>query len=103
MRRLFIDIPKEEDGPRPGDYVFSSGKTGIGTRYLVIESYRVKRHDPEALPRYQMKVETVTEEEVDVPQVHSGARRLFMFAWYPRKKKRRQTFEQFMRRTVDVR
>lgn len=95
MRNIYMDILDGTEGPRPGDHIASVGKKGIGTVYLVQVSRLVKRRDPEAPPRYQMEVEVVGRD-------HACHGRWYEFTWYPRKK-RRQTFEQYMRRTVNVR
>ncbi len=82
-RGIFIDI---HDGlvPRPGDYVVSRGVKGWGTAYLIHSSRRVERRDPEAVPRYTLRVSVTTLEEAFAP---SDAQR-FVIKWYPRAAKR---------------
>ncbi|MGH3427706.1 MAG: hypothetical protein ACRDQZ_09095, partial [Mycobacteriales bacterium] len=90
--RMYIDIIHGRAAPQVGDFLVSVGKRGVGSAYLVLTCYRVKRRDPKAYPRYQMETEPV-----EIAAVPVGAR-TFHFRWYPRKK--RKTFEQHMERRL---
>jgi len=90
---MFVDILGGRLEPKPGWYLQAIGRRGDrNTAYLVLTARRVKRKNPKAPPRITMDVEAVDE-------IPAGAR-VFEFRWYPRKKKRRLTFEEFMRRAV---
>lgn len=97
VRGLYIDFENDERLPKRGDRV-SSGTT----LYYVLNARRVKRRDPNAKPRVQMRV--IRRE--DMPDglaerlVRSAIKRhdyscLFEFRWYPRKKKA-ITFEEYL-------
>lgn len=100
-RGLFIDINDGGEGPRRGDVLATTR-----SRYWVLHSRRVKRHDAAAKPRYQMRVirsEDITD-ELRAKLFRSAMRRaggtmIFTFGWYKREKKKR-TFEQHMRRGI---
>lgn len=94
---LYIDFERDDKFPRRGDRL-SSGKT----IYYVLHARRVKRKDPNAKPRIQMRVM----QKQDMPEGLSnklilsairghGGSLLFTFYWYPRKKKT-ITFERYM-------
>ena len=98
VRGLYVDF-SEPPYPSRGDRV-TSGKT----LYYVLQARRVKRRDPAAQVRIQMRVMR----HQDMPEGlnarllrsalrNRGVSRLFSFRWYPREKKR-QSFEQYMRR-----
>lgn len=89
----------KEKGPERGDLLVSMGKRGIGTIYEVRTSRKVNRRDPDAPDRYAMSVKALKTKDVDAAWKPSKV--IFRFWWYPRKK-RKQTFEQFMRRRVPV-
>ena len=86
-RRLFMDMTPGSGGPQRGDMLVSFGKRGIGTTYEVLTSYRVKRKDQTAPPRYQLGVKIVLGN-----QKRTGS--AIRFEWYPRRKR---TFEDLMR------
>jgi hypothetical protein len=57
-RSLYIDINDGGMGPRRGDYIQCIGRGGkYNSCYLVLTSRRVKRHNPNAVPRYTMMVD----------------------------------------------
>ena len=95
-RRLFVDMtPDSGVEPSRGDVLVSVGKRGVGTRYLVLTSYRVKRKDPSAPPRFQLGVKVVLPNTLAsiVNNVGAPIRRI-EFHWYSRRKR---TFEDLMR------
>lgn len=81
-KSIFMDMVQRNPGPKKGDYIVTVGKRGIGTTYLVVSSYRVRRKDPTAFPRYQMKVRVIDKVPDDL-----GEAKLFQLRWYPRRKK----------------
>ena len=89
--RIYIDLKDRIlPGPKPGDFLISLG-VRKKSAYLVLESYQVKRRDPQAVPRFQMKVEWV--DPCEVPDLISKRAKVFRFKWYSRDKKK-LTFEQ---------
>jgi len=102
---MYLDLTDgTEIGPDTGDWLVSRGSAGAwGTAYFVVESRRVKRRDPSAFPRFEMRVEgaQITEDCF----VHAllaakrGELKIFEFHWYKRQS-RRLTFEQHMARRV---
>ena len=106
-RRLFVDMtPESGVEPKRGDIMASVGKRGLGTCYLVLTAYQVKRKDPSAPPRYQMGVRIIPypsglSMEVEPHPTDRSVfcsmksnRRVIEFHWYPRRKR---TFEDLMR------
>lgn len=79
-KSIYMDMPCRNPGPKAGDYVVTVGKRGVGTVYFVVSSYRVRRKDPAAYPRYQMRVRVVNELPGDL-----GTAKVFELRWYPRK------------------
>jgi hypothetical protein len=101
VRSLYLDFRDGGPFPRRGDAV-SSGKT----LYYVLSARQVKRRDPAAATRIQMKVIREQDMRAGLPErlVRSAARGhgqslLFTFTWYKREKKRK-TFEQLMREST---
>jgi hypothetical protein len=97
---MYMDIFDGAAGPRRGDILASPR-----SRYWVLHSRRVKRHDAAAPPRYQMRVIRSEEvsEELRAKLFRSAQRRdgthVYTFTWYKREKKKR-SFENHMRRGV---
>lgn len=90
---LWIDIIGGRERPDVGWYLQAVGRRGDrNSAYLVLTARQVKRKDPKAPPRIAMDVEVVDE-------IPPGAK-VFEFRWYPRKKKRKMSFEQYMQRGV---
>ena len=91
---MYLDLTDgSREGPRAGDWLVSRGKSGdYGTAYYVIEAYQVRRRDPAANPRFQLKCETLEITDDRFIEVLKDARRgkvrLFEFHWYPRDSKR---------------
>jgi hypothetical protein len=91
---MYVDVLYGREAPEVGWYLQAVGRAGgRNSAYLVRSCYRVRRRDPGAAPRYQMEVEAVDE-------IPPGAR-VFEFRWYPRRKKRKQTFEEYIARRVE--
>ena len=95
MKRLFIDILDGTPGPRAGDRVASVGVSGeINSVYLVLRSRRIRRRDPQAVPRWSMQVEKI---EGETQKPNKRARwRWFEFQWYSRAPQRKLNFKQWM-------
>lgn len=86
---MYVDILGGREEPKAGWYLQAIGRDGKrNSAYLVLSAYKVKRRDPRAWTRIQMKVELVDE-------IPPGAK-VFDFHWYPRVK-RRVDFESYMR------
>jgi hypothetical protein len=92
-RKLYIDLFFEREAPKAGDCLMSIRKDGkVGTRYLVLSAYRVKRKNPNARPRIMMTVCDLIE--------HTPNQRVFDFHWYSRKKKSPYDFEHHLKQGI---
>ena len=90
---MYVDILRGRERPVKGWYLQAMGRREArNSCYLVLSSYLAKRRDPKAAPRVMMTVELVEE----IP----ARAKVFEFYWYPRKKKRKRTFEEYIRRGV---
>lgn len=91
---MWVDITSAEgEEPKPGWFLQAIGRRGDrNSAYIILSTRLVRRRDPRAFRRIAMDVEVVDE-------IPAGAK-VFEFRWYPRKKKRRMNFEQFISRRV---
>jgi len=83
-RGIYMDV---SDGsgrvPTVGDYILTVGKRGYGSAYLIHKVRKVSRRDPEAIPRFSMRVSHVDKKEVTAGVVEG---QVFTLRWYPRTK-----------------
>lgn len=95
---ITMDLYDDSRAPHRGDRLRSPR-----TVYYVLSALPVNRRDPNACRRYRLWVEKAQElkESTRRALIRSACRRggslLYRFTWTARKKKR-QTFEDFMRR-----
>lgn len=77
--RIFMDIPRDDPapGPRPGQFILTHGKRGYGSAYLVLAVHEVRRRDPRAPRRFQMRVQRAAVSEA----LGFG---FWTLQWYPR-------------------
>ncbi len=77
---IFMDIPRRDNlapGPCPGEFILTLGKHGYGTAYLVLAAREVRRRDPRAPRRFQMRVQRAAVSEA----LGFG---FWTLEWYPR-------------------
>ncbi len=56
-RSIYYDLPKGT--PAIGDYLITRGVRGIGSAYLIVGVRRVRRRNPEACARFNLRVQPV--------------------------------------------
>lgn len=87
MKSIYIDLVRPDSlVPMAGMFIQCVGQRGrLNSRYVILSAYRVKRKDPKAYPRYQMKVDNVASIPRTAPVI--------MLRWYQRKKYQKNRFE----------
>lgn len=80
VRKIFMDLPEDLAAPKRGEFIVTDTKVKAPTWYQILTARKVKRRDPQALPRYTMLVKITEPPSVMPPFAH-------VLTWYPRKKK----------------
>ena len=97
IRRIYMDLSPGKDTPKRGWYVLTISEKGVGTVYQVMRSREVNRRDPEACRRVNLWVKVIARKPDDKFLATLDGKTKIFLQWYSRKKKKR-TFEQYMRR-----
>lgn len=102
---MWMEILDGGRGPKRGDLVQSAIGTKRERTWIVLSSVRIKRREASALPRYRLKmlrwwdVPPETRMRLYRWARSHGGQGVFWLQRYPAKKKKR-TFEDYMRRVV---